>query len=128
LLPLPDGHRPLHGALVRIAISERRHSDARPRRRPRRRRDDCERQAAFEKNEFGDELIVSHAVVEVDQNLKGSAPTAFVDVDVEGGTVGELTLKVSDLPSVERGDRGVFFLKRRGSSEFTCRIFVASGS
>jgi len=73
--------------------------------------------AAFEKNEFGDELIVSHAVVEVDQNLKGNAPTAFVDVDVEGGTVGELTLKVSDLPSVERGDRGVFFLKRRGSSE-----------
>jgi hypothetical protein len=40
-------------------------------------------QAAFEKNEFGDELIVSHAVVEVDQNLKGNAPTAFVDVDVE---------------------------------------------
>jgi len=74
-------------------------------------------QAAFEKNEFGDELIVSHAVVEVDQNLKGNAPTAFVDVDVEGGTVGVITLKVSDLPSVDRGERAVFFLKRRGGSD-----------
>jgi len=74
-------------------------------------------QAAFEKNEFGDELIISHAVIEVDQNLKGNGSTAFVDVDVEGGTVGTLTLKVSDLPSVERGDRAVFFLKRRASSD-----------
>ena len=74
-------------------------------------------EAAFEKNEFGDELIVSHAVVEIDQNLKGNAPTAFVDVDVEGGTVGVITLKVSDLPSVERGERAVFFLKKRGGSD-----------
>jgi len=73
-------------------------------------------QASFERNEFGDELIVSHAVVEVDQDLKGSGSTAFVDLDVEGGTVGDVTLKVSDLPSIDRGDRGVFFLKRRGSS------------
>jgi len=29
---------------------------------------------------------------------------------VEGGTVGDLTLRVSDLPAVKPGDRAVFFL------------------
>jgi hypothetical protein len=73
-------------------------------------------QSAFEKNAFGDELIISHTLVEIDQNLKGTSATPFVDVDIEGGTVGTVTLKVSDLPTVQRGERAVFFLDRRGSS------------
>ena len=66
-------------------------------------------QAEFQSNKFGDQLIVSHALVEVSESLKG-APEAMVRVDVEGGTVGDLTLKVSDLPAVRTGDRAVFFL------------------
>jgi hypothetical protein len=65
--------------------------------------------AQFETNRFGDQLIVSHAVVDVAEILKG-APATTVRVDVEGGTVGDLTLKVSDLPAVRTGDRAVFFL------------------
>ncbi len=65
--------------------------------------------AQFETNQFGDQLIVSHAVLEVLETLKG-APEATMTVAVEGGTVGDLTLKVSDLPSVNEGDRAVFFL------------------
>jgi len=65
--------------------------------------------AQFETNRFGDQLIVSHAVLEVLETLKG-APQAVENVAVEGGTVGDLTLKVSDLPSLAEGDRAVFFL------------------
>jgi hypothetical protein len=63
----------------------------------------------FASNEFGDQLIVSTAQLEVAETLKG-APASVLDVEYEGGTVGDLTLKVSDLPSLEAGERAVFFL------------------
>ena len=66
--------------------------------------------AQFETNQFGDQLIVSHAVLEVLETLKG-ASEATVEVAVEGGTVGDITLKVSDLPSLHSGERAVFFLE-----------------
>jgi hypothetical protein len=66
--------------------------------------------AEFASNEYGDQLIVSTAQVEVDETLKGAA-AQVVDVEYEGGTVGDLTLKVSDLPSLETGERAVFFLE-----------------
>ena len=65
--------------------------------------------AQVESNQFGDQLIVSHAVLEVLETLKG-APLAVENVAVEGGTVGDLTLKVSDLPTLQEGDRAVFFI------------------
>jgi hypothetical protein len=64
----------------------------------------------FASNEFGDQLIVSTAQVEVEESLKGG-PATVLDVEYEGGTVGDLTLKVSDLPSLEPGERAVFFLE-----------------
>jgi hypothetical protein len=70
--------------------------------------------AQFETNQFGDQLIVSHAVLDVLETLKG-APAASLNVAVEGGTVGDLTLKVSDLPSIKEGDRAVFFLDGSGN-------------
>jgi hypothetical protein len=63
----------------------------------------------FETNRFGDQLIMSHAVLEVLETLKG-APQPIVNVVVEGGTVGDLTLRVSDLPTLTAGERAVFFL------------------
>lgn len=71
--------------------------------------------AAYERNQWGDELIVSHTILAVEEALKG-APGQSVAFDVEGGTVGETTLRVSDMPEVKVGDRGVFFLKRGRSS------------
>ena len=67
----------------------------------------------FARNEFGDELIVSRAHLRVDQVLKAGAETsADLIVEVEGGTIGELTLDVSDMPKVHLGERAVFFLGR----------------
>jgi len=66
-------------------------------------------QSRFGTNQFGDQLILSNLVLEVTETLKGPA-SAIVNLTVEGGTVGDLTLKVSDLPTFKPGDRGMFFL------------------
>ena len=65
--------------------------------------------ARFDTNRFGDQLIVTTAAVAVEETLKGS-PVGVVHVTFEGGTVGDLTLKVSDMPSPRPGDRAVLFL------------------
>jgi hypothetical protein len=62
-------------------------------------------------NEFGDRLIVSVLSVAVDETLKGQAQ-ASLSVEVEGGTIGELTLRVSDEESFAPGERAVFYLRR----------------
>jgi hypothetical protein len=65
----------------------------------------------WRENEFGDRLIVSVVRVLVDETLKGQAQPS-VDVEVEGGTIGDLTLRVSDLPTFRPGERAVFYLIR----------------
>lgn len=65
--------------------------------------------SSFEVNKYGDRLIVSHVTFDVEETIKGR-PVAQVVVDVEGGTVNGLTLKVSDMPAFERGHRAVLFL------------------
>ena len=67
----------------------------------------------FATNRFGDQLIVSNAVLEVLETLKG-APQAVTTVTVEGGTVGDLTLRVSDMQELKEGERAVFFLDADG--------------
>jgi hypothetical protein len=65
----------------------------------------------WQTNEFGDRLIVSVVTVAVDETLRGPV-LQTVDVEVEGGTIGDLTLHVSDLEPVAPGDRAVFYLSR----------------
>jgi hypothetical protein len=72
---------------------------------------------AWQVNEFGDRLIISVVRVAVNETLKGQAvPT--LDVEVEGGTIGELTLRVSDQTSFSPGERAVFYLKRTTRGTF----------
>jgi hypothetical protein len=68
-------------------------------------------------NEFGDRLIVSTLHVAISETLKGVS-TPDVDVEVEGGTIGELTLHVSDQVQFAPGDRATFFLKRNARGRF----------
>jgi hypothetical protein len=68
-------------------------------------------------NEFGDRLIVSVVHVVVDETLKG-IPQPAVDVEVEGGTIGTLTLRVSDLDTFSAGDRAVFYLRHNHRGGF----------
>lgn len=60
-------------------------------------------------NEFGDRLIISRLSLRVEETMKGAAATD-VSMDVEGGTLDGLTLRVSNLPALERGKRAVFYL------------------
>ena len=73
--------------------------------------------AQFETNRFGDQLIVSTVLLEVVESLKG-AGGGVLRVAVEGGTVGDLTLRVSDMPMLKAGDRGVFFLDAAAGDGF----------
>jgi hypothetical protein len=70
--------------------------------------------SVFATNRFGDQLIVSHAVLEVLETLKG-VPQAVTTITVEGGTVGDLTLRVSDMQELKDGERAVFFLDPDGN-------------
>jgi hypothetical protein len=66
-------------------------------------------EAAFGENTFGDRLILSHVTMQVDETMKGAHESSVV-VTIEGGTVGDLTLDVSDMPKMATGERAVLFL------------------
>ena len=63
----------------------------------------------FAQNQFGDQLIVSEVTLNIEESLKGNA-SGHVAMEIEGGTVGEVTLRVSDMPMMTRGERAVVFL------------------
>ena len=69
-----------------------------------------------ERNEYGDNLIVTRAELTVDEAVKGPAGPATLMI--EGGTVDGITMRVSDLPSLKKGERAVFFLAPGRDGEF----------
>lgn len=73
-------------------------------------------QSRFDVNEFGDQLIVSDVTVHVEETLKGLRSASLI-LTIEGGTVGDLALTVSDMPRLRVADRAIFFLDPpRGAS------------
>jgi molybdopterin-binding protein len=71
----------------------------------------------WQTNDHGDRLIVSVVRVSVTEIMKGeSSPT--VDVEVEGGTIGTLTLRVSDQLTFTPGERAIFFVRRDRRGRF----------
>jgi hypothetical protein len=65
--------------------------------------------ASFGVNDFGDQVILSRVSFRVEETLKGAREATGV-MTLEGGTVGDLTLDVSDMPTVQKGQRAVLFL------------------
>jgi hypothetical protein len=72
--------------------------------------------ASYERNEFGDSLIVTHARLTVEEDIKGGGGP--VTLAVEGGTVNGITLHVSSLPTLSRGERAVFFITPGSNGQF----------
>jgi hypothetical protein len=64
----------------------------------------------FGTNAAGDRLIFSDILLEVSETLKGT-PASLVTMTIEGGAIGDLSLEVSDMPAVKRGDLGIYFLQ-----------------
>jgi len=75
--------------------------------------------ASWRENTFGDRVIVSRVLLDVEETLKGPATSNAIWMDVEGGTLDGFTLRVSDLPSIEPGSRAVFFLDQNDSGVTT---------
>jgi hypothetical protein len=74
--------------------------------------------ASWRPNAHGDQLIVSQLSLQIEETLKGAAAERSVLVDIEGGTVGGYTLRVSSQPEVRPGERAVFLLDRSGPSTY----------
>jgi len=72
--------------------------------------------AQFAQGEGGGRLIISTVTLSVRESLRGEA-SSTVAFQLEGGTVGDLALDVSDLPKLQRGHRGVFALRRSLSGD-----------
>ncbi len=72
--------------------------------------------ANYQRNQFGDNLIVTHARLAIEEAIKGPGGQAMVAI--EGGTVNGITLHVSSMPSLSRGERAVFFLNAGANGEF----------
>jgi len=66
--------------------------------------------AGWRENTYGDRLIVSRVLLDVEETLKGSASNGPIWMELEGGTLDGFTLHVSDLPDLRAGERAVFFL------------------
>ena len=69
--------------------------------------------ANWRENTYGDRVIVSRVLLDVEETLKGSSSNGPVWMDLDGGTLDGFTLRVSDLPDLKPGERGVFFLDQR---------------
>ena len=54
-------------------------------------------------------LIVSKVWLGVSEVVRGSSISS-VSVDIEGGTLGGMTMRVSDLPEMKPGARALFLL------------------
>jgi hypothetical protein len=72
--------------------------------------------ANYQRNQFGDNLIVTHARLAIEEAIKG--PGGPVTLAIEGGTVNGITLHVSSLPSLSPGERAVFFVTAGPNGEF----------
>jgi len=66
--------------------------------------------AGWRENTYGDRLIVSRVLLDVEETLKGGASNGPIWMELEGGTLDGFTLHVSDLPDLRAGERAVFFL------------------
>lgn len=66
--------------------------------------------ASWRENTYGDRLIVSRVLLDVEETVKGPATSNAIWMDLEGGTLDGFTLRVSDLPTLQPGERAVFFL------------------
>jgi hypothetical protein len=69
----------------------------------------------WRENTYGDRVIVSRILLDVEETLKGAAGSNAIWLDLEGGTLDGFTLRVSDLPEMKPGERAVFFLDETDS-------------
>ena len=58
----------------------------------------------------GDRMIVTRTWLHVEEALKGRADSLLA-IDVEGGTIGELSMRVSDIEPLKVGERAIVMME-----------------
>jgi hypothetical protein len=76
-----------------------------------------ETRPARRRNSFGDDLIVTTAIVYVNETLHGTGP-AWLPIEIDGGTLNGVTMRASDLPLLNRGDRAVILADQLKDGRF----------
>ncbi len=66
---------------------------------------------------WGDEIIVTTAVLRTEETLKGAPPT-WVPIELEGGTLDGVTMEASHTPLMRKGDRAVFLVDRLADGRY----------
>src|ERR1700682_1413511 len=64
--------------------------------------------------EGGQRQIVTYVTFKVDDAIKGS-PGATYTIRMLGGTVGEITMAISDAPQFKVGDKDILFVEHNGT-------------
>jgi len=66
----------------------------------------------YETNKWGDTLIMSEVKLKVEKTIKGTLQDDVV-FTVEGGRIGDVMLRVSNIPFFEEGDGIIVYLKKK---------------
>jgi hypothetical protein len=75
-------------------------------------------ESLWKENSRGDKMIVSRTLIQTREDLKGHSANA-IWVDVEGGTLDGVTLRVSGSPTFKDGDNAVLFLKKNTDGSYS---------
>ena len=75
-------------------------------------------ESLWKENSRGDKVIVSRTLVRTREGLKGETENA-IWVDVEGGSIDGVTLRVSGSTLLNAGDQAVLFLQRNADGIYT---------
>ncbi len=67
--------------------------------------------------------IFTRVTVKIEERIRGESPEERVEVEHEGGEIGGIGLRVSDVPSFSKGERVLLFLKGMAKK----RLLLSSG-
>jgi hypothetical protein len=76
-----------------------------------------ETRASRRRSSWGDDIIVTTAVVRTDETLRG-APPSWTALELEGGTHNGVTMEASDTPLTAQGERAVFLVDQLPDGRF----------
>lgn len=76
-----------------------------------------ETRASRRRSTWGDDIIVTTAIVRTDETLRGTPPS-WTALELEGGTVNGVTMEASDTPLTRRGERAVFLVDQLPDGRF----------
>jgi hypothetical protein len=76
-----------------------------------------ETRASRRRSSWGDDIIVTTAIVRTDETLRGVAPS-WTPLEIEGGTINGVTMEASETPLTRQGERAVFLIDQLPDGRF----------